>query len=113
MDSNIKNSTKEITQKFLKHIADRNLTDLVNLFSENVDWHVPGDENKGAWLGKRMGRKAVVDYYELLWKNTTTITAQLDHIFVDEGDAVIAGELSTTMMPQVNRSILYFLSGCM
>jgi ketosteroid isomerase-like protein len=98
MEVKVQNTTREVVEFFFKSVTERNLEELVSLFSENVDWYVPGDENKGAWLGKRKGNKAVADYYELLWKNTTTITAQLDHIFVDKDDAVITGELSTTMI---------------
>jgi ketosteroid isomerase-like protein len=78
------------------------LTELTQLFSETVDWYIPGDETKATWLGIRNSRQEVSDFYELLWKNTQPISANIDNIFADEENAVIVGEFSTKMVKTNN-----------
>ncbi|MGA9639378.1 nuclear transport factor 2 family protein [Flavobacterium sp.] len=94
----MENNSLTIVQNFLKHLTERNLEDLTLLFSENLDWHIPGDESKAEWLGKRNNRKEVSAFYELLWKNTQPISAKIDNIFTDKENAVITGEFSTRML---------------
>lgn len=91
------NDTHNILQSFLKHLSERNLPELVNLFSGNIDWYIPGDETKAPWLGKRNSKEQVADFYELLWKHTEPVSVNIEHIFTDHNKAVIAGEFSTKM----------------
>lgn len=95
-------TTQEIVQRFLKYLTERNLTALACLFSETVDWDIPGDENKAPWLGKRSSRQEVSDCYELLWKNTEPVAAHIDHLFTDGENAVITGDFSTKMLATGN-----------
>src|SRR5690554_3170836 len=92
------NVTHKIIQDFLKYLSERNLAELTNLFSETVDWYIPGDESKAGWLGTRNNRQEVSDFFELLWKNTEPVFANIDNIFVDKENAVITGEFSTKML---------------
>ncbi len=94
----MENNSLAIAQNFLKHLTERNLEDLTSLFSENLDWYIPGDESKAEWLGKRNNRKDVSAFYELLWKNTEPVSAKIDNMFTDKQNAVITGEFSTRMI---------------
>ncbi len=96
--------TKSIVQHFLQWLNQRNLAELTNLFSENLDWYIPGNIEKAHWLGKKNSREDVKKFYELLWKNTEPVSAQIDKIFVDANDAVITGEFSTKML-QTNKVV--------
>ena len=95
-------NVNKVVQDFLKYLGERNLTELTQLFSETVDWYIPGDETKATWLGIRNTRQEVSDFYELLWKNTQPISANIDNIFADEENAVIVGEFSTKMVKTNN-----------
>lgn len=53
----MKYNTSIIVQSFLKHLTERNLKELIKLFSETVDWNIPGDESKAAWLGKKQPKR--------------------------------------------------------
>lgn len=64
------NQTRNIVQLFLKLLTERNIEGIAGLFSENVDWYIPGDKEKASWLGRRKNRKEVKEFYELLWNNT-------------------------------------------
>src|ERR1044072_5599484 len=90
--------TQSIIQKFFKHLSERNLKELTDLFSDKIDWYIPGYETKAPWLGRRSNKQEVSDFYELLWKNTEPISAKVEHVFIDNDKAVIAGEFSTRMI---------------
>ncbi|MDR4954690.1 nuclear transport factor 2 family protein [Chryseobacterium sp. ES2] len=94
MSSNI----QETIQQFLQFMSERNLIALTNLFSDTVDWYIPGDEQKVAWLGVRNNKQEVAEFFELLWKNTEPVSAKIDHIFTDDENAVITGEFVTKML---------------
>ena len=85
-------------QNFLKHLGERNLSALVDLFAENVDWFIPGNEALAPWLGRRSTRAEVQHFFELLWENTEPVSASIDHMFIDNEHAVITGEFSTRML---------------
>ncbi|WP_121487408.1 hypothetical protein [Chryseobacterium sp. 7] len=57
------NSTiQETIQQFLQFMSERNLTALTNLFSDTVDWYIPGDEQKAPWLGVRNNKQEISDF---------------------------------------------------
>lgn len=92
------NNIESIIQKFLKYLTGRELDELSALFSEDIDWFIPGDETKAPWLGKRNSRQEIVDFYKLLWKNTEAVSAEVSNIYIDDTSAIIAGEFSTRML---------------
>lgn len=98
----MEDNVNKVVRDFLKYLGERNLTELTQLFSETVDWYIPGDETKATWLGIRNTRQEVSDFYELLWKNTQPISANIDNIFADEENAVIVGEFSIKMVKTNN-----------
>lgn len=95
----MRHTTHQTLQNFLQHLTRRDLDKLVSLFSERVDWSIPGDEAKAPWLGKRRSREEVRQSYRMLWQHTEPLSATIDHIFTDGEHAVITGEFSTRMLP--------------
>lgn len=91
-------STKNTVDKFLNFLSNKDLEKLSQLFAENVDWNVPGNENLGLWLGQRNGRKEVKEFYELLWQNVAPISANIDTIFIKDEQAILSGEFSVKML---------------
>lgn len=89
---------QSVIHRFFKHLSNRNLQELTALFSDNVDWYIPGDTTKAAWLGRRSNRQEVADFYELLWKSTEPISVNVENVFINKNQAVIAGEFSTKML---------------
>lgn len=89
----------DTVQKFLQYLSQREPEHLVALFADQVDWYIPGDEPQVPWLGRRTNRKAIADFYELLWQNTSPVAANVDHIYVDGERVVISGDFSTKMLP--------------
>lgn len=95
----MENPTLKIVRKFLEFLNKRGLENLIDLFADQVDLYIPGDESKAEWLGKRGNRAEVADFFRLLWKNTKPVAAKIDGIFIDKDKAVVTGEFSTTMLP--------------
>ena len=92
------NHTHNIVQSFFKHLSERNLKELTNLYSDTVDWFIPGDKSKAPWLGYRSNRKEVSDFFEQLWKNTEPVSVKVDKVLVEDDTAIISGEFSTKML---------------
>jgi uncharacterized protein len=90
--------TQEIVLTYLKALAARDLNAIMPLFSEKVDWDVPGNETLAPWLGKRETAEEVKEFYHLLWKNTEAIDANIDHLFIDGSHAVVTGTFSSKML---------------
>ncbi len=93
-----KQKTQAIVQQYLQYLTERNLEKLTNLFSENIDWDIPGNTHKAPWLGERNSREEVKEFYQLLWKSTEPAGAQVDKLLVEENYAVIIGEFTTQML---------------
>ncbi|PTS95200.1 hypothetical protein DBR11_21625 [Pedobacter sp. HMWF019] len=90
--------TRKIVQSFYQALASRELETLCGLFSENVDWDIPGNQNIAPWLGRRTGREEIADFFNLLWQNIEPVSAQIDHILVEDNFAIASGEFSSKML---------------
>ncbi len=90
--------TRGLVQKFIHHLAGRDFENLIPLFGEMVDWFIPGNQELAPWLGKRNSKKEIKEFFKLLWENTEPVSAQIDHILVENNLAIIVGEFSTRML---------------
>ncbi|WP_316814698.1 nuclear transport factor 2 family protein [Pedobacter nyackensis] len=89
--------TREVINNFFQALAGRELAVLIQLFAEEIDWDIPGNEELAPWLGKRTKRNEVKDSFELLWQNIEPIAAQIDRILVDDDFAIATGSFSSKM----------------
>lgn len=92
------NATKTVVENFLEFLGKRELDHLINLFSDKVDWDIPGDVSKVKWLGKRSSRQEIKDSFSLLWSNIQPQTVNISKIFIDGPEAVITGDFTTKML---------------
>lgn len=101
---------QQIVHSFLENLAKRDLEALCGLFGEDVDWFIPGNEDRASWLGKRQKRVQVKNFFEELWSNTEPIDAKVHNILTDTDVAIIAGEFKTKML-QTNKVVdsLFFI----
>ena len=98
--------TREIVHNFYKALSYRELETLTQLFAESIDWDIPGNEELAPWLGKRTKRNEVREFFKLLWQSVEPISAQIDHILVEDDFAIATGHFSSRM----NRSGQVFSS---
>lgn len=90
--------TRNIVQNFYQALASRELETLCGLFSEQVDWYIPGNQSVAPWLGRRESREEIEDFFHLLWQNIEPVHAQIEHILVEGHFAIASGEFSSKML---------------
>ena len=82
-------NTKKLVAQFLERVgAGADPPAIASLFSEDVDWLVPGDE-RIAWIGRKVGRSGVADFVRDLRRLTTPIRATV-RTLVSEGENAVA-----------------------
>lgn len=93
---------KKIVEQYLQGLAQRDLDQLVDLYAEKVDWEIPGNIHKAAWLGKRSTKAEIREFFLTLWKNIEPISAHVERILYDDNFAVILGKFASKMLPSSN-----------
>jgi ketosteroid isomerase-like protein len=78
--------------------------DIAALFSDDLEWEIPGDVGALPWLGKKKGRGAVEEFIRDTAAMVERHRFDVRDILVDEQRAVILGELATTVK-RTNRTI--------
>ena len=88
-------STRNVVGHFFEHVGAGADTDAIaSLFSDDVDWLVPGDE-RIQWIGRKVGRAGVVDFIRDLREFTTPIRVNVRTIIAEGQNAVALLELET------------------
>jgi hypothetical protein len=90
--------TQTITQDFLQWLSHRKLNPLVELFADEVDWYIPGDQQKAEWLGRRNNKSEIEDFFRVLWANTEPLAANIEYVHTNDDHAMIAGSFVTKML---------------
>jgi len=90
-------TTRRLVETFFRRLSERDPDAVAELFSDDVDWYIPGNQELASWLGRRSSRKDVAEFFRLLWENAEPITAHLDHVLVDENVAIVTGSFSSRM----------------
>jgi uncharacterized protein len=92
---NTTESTKKIVREFFERLGTGAEPDAIaSLFSEDVDWKVPGNE-RIPWIGTKTGRAGVADFVRNLRGATTPIGVNVRAIVAEEENAVALLELET------------------
>jgi ketosteroid isomerase-like protein len=82
-------NTKKVVAQFLERVgAGADPTAIASLFSEEIDWLVPGDE-RIPWIGRKLGRNGVADFVRDLGRLTTPMRVTV-RTLVSEGENAVA-----------------------
>src|SRR5947209_155515 len=68
---------------------------IAGLFSEDVEFEIPGDNGVLPWVGHRSGRSVVADFILSTRALIEPLTFDVDDIMASEARAVIVGELAS------------------
>ncbi len=68
---------------------------IASLFSENVDWNIPGHTALVPWIGRRTGRCGVAQFFYDLREQVEPVRFDLHSIVVEKDRAVALGELAS------------------
>lgn len=87
--------TRRVVAQFFERIGvGADPTAIASLFSEDVDWFVPGDE-RIPWIGRKLGRAGVADFIRDLRRFTTPIRVDIRKIVTEGENAIALIELET------------------
>ena len=87
-----------VVLSYYSALGERNIEKIIEMFPEELDWYVPGDETIAPWLGTRNTCDQVREFFELLWQNTEPVSAMIDHIAVVGNVVVSSGHFETRMV---------------
>lgn len=88
----------DVVLSYYSALGERNIEKIIEMFPEELDWYVPGDETIAPWLGTRKTCDQVREFFELLWQNTEAVSAMIDHIAVVGNIVISSGNFETRMV---------------
>jgi ketosteroid isomerase-like protein len=90
-------AVRETVQTFFQLLGAGDADRVADVFAEEIDWYVPGDETL-PWVGRRTGREQVPEYFRLLWPALVAgeSAVEFDKLLVDGHDAVWLGRFTHT-----------------
>jgi len=92
---NTTESTRKVVGEFFERVGTGADTGTIeSLFSEDVDWLVPGD-GRIPWIGRKVGRAGVAEFIRDLRRFTTPIRVNVRTVVVDGENGVALLELET------------------
>ncbi|WP_330468942.1 nuclear transport factor 2 family protein [Streptomyces longwoodensis] len=93
-------TSRAVVEKFLERLGRQDPDGIQELFSEEIDWHVPGS---GAlrWTGRRTRREEVAPYFSTMWQHFAHGQSRviLERFIVDGGDVVVLAVFTHTAVP--------------
>ena len=85
-----------IAEKLLEGIGDgRSPTEIAALFDAEVVFEIQGDDGVLPWIGRKTGRRAIVNFIRDIRTLTEPITFEVDDILASNSRAAIIGALQT------------------
>jgi len=87
-----------IVLNYYSALGERKIEKIIEIFPEELDWYVPGDEIIAPCLGNRSTCDQVREFFELLWQNTEAVSAMIDHIAVVGNVVISSGNFVTRMV---------------
>ncbi|WP_280570753.1 nuclear transport factor 2 family protein [Chromohalobacter sp. 296-RDG] len=86
----------EIANQFLAKLgAGAPPEEIAELFSADLDWHIPGDDGVLPWIGHKSGRIAVADFIRDTGEMIERLGLEIHEVLASDDRAIIFGELAT------------------
>jgi len=93
-----KNDTLRLAQEFLSRMGSgAEPAEIAKLFSENMEWEVPGDTGVLPWIGKKSGKAAIIDFVNQSRAMIERIKFEVHDILASGNRAVILGSLASRL----------------
>ncbi|NML69199.1 nuclear transport factor 2 family protein [Chryseobacterium sp. RP-3-3] len=90
--------TKDVVEEFYDIQFGRKEGNIMNLFADDVDWDLPGNEEKFPWTGKRQTKQEIGQFFQELHNNVTSESFNIDFISVKGENATVVGQLSSKIL---------------
>jgi ketosteroid isomerase-like protein len=85
-------------QLFSKMGAGATPEDIASLFSEDVDWDIPGNVEIVPWIGKKIGRTGVADFNHQIRTLVESVRFEVSNFLVGGNRAVVLGALESRVI---------------
>ncbi|ADX72889.1 nuclear transport factor 2 family protein [Pseudarthrobacter phenanthrenivorans] len=88
--------TQSLVTTFLQKVGGQDADAIASLFSDIVDWNVPGNPAL-PWIGARTEKPQVADYFRTMWGQFAGPGSAVVHsILVDGSDAVVLATIANS-----------------
>ncbi|MFJ4481517.1 nuclear transport factor 2 family protein [Streptomyces longwoodensis] len=93
-------TSRTVAEKFLERLGRQDPDGIQELFSEEIDWYVPGSDAL-PWTGRRTRREEVAPYFSTLWQHLAHGQSKvvLERFLVDGSDVVLLAVFTHTAAP--------------
>ena len=92
------NDTLKLAQEFLRLMGSgSDAVEIAKLFSEKMEWKIPGDNGAMPWIGQKSGRAAITDFVTESRAMLERISFEVDDVLANGERAVILGSLASTV----------------
>jgi len=86
--------TSRVAQAFLSRLG-ASADEVAELFSPDLDWHIPGDSGAFPWIGRKTGRTAASDFIRDLRALMEPLRFEVHEVLGSNRTAVILGDLAS------------------
>lgn len=95
----VEQQTKQVVDQFYAYLLGKEQGNIIDLFAEEIDWDMPGNESKFAWLGKKTTKKEVDEgFFKIHPHYVEPQSFEVDFIAVNEENATAIGHLSSKIL---------------
>jgi len=92
-------SPHDIIAEFFRRIgAGEPVEKIAELVSENVDWFVAGNTNTVPWIGRKIGKSGVAEFYTQLREQISSESFNVHEILSNGNRVVALGELASRVI---------------
>ncbi|MFE9603304.1 nuclear transport factor 2 family protein [Streptomyces hokutonensis] len=90
-------TSRTVVEKFLERLGRQDPDGIQELFSEAIDWQVPGSDAL-PWTGRRTRREEVAPYFTTMWPHFAHGQSKVvpERLVVDGGDVVLLAVFTHT-----------------
>jgi ketosteroid isomerase-like protein len=90
-------TTRAVVDTYLQRLTGGELDRVAELFAEEVDWLIPGNQVVAPWVGQRHTRADVAEHYRMLAANIEPLHVNVDSLLAEGDVAVIVGDFASRM----------------
>jgi ketosteroid isomerase-like protein len=90
-------ATRAMVAEFFRRMGAREPGPIAELFADEVDWYIPGNQAVAPWVGRRGTRTEIAEFYRVLFRAVTPLAVEMQHLLVEGEVAIATGEFSSRM----------------
>lgn len=90
--------TKKVIVNFYDILLNKKSGEITDLFAENVDWDLPGNNEKFPWVGKRKNKREIAEFFRLLSEKVKPEMFNIDFIAINGENATVVGNLASRIL---------------